>query len=118
MQALGDIHLNAQLAREIIPGGSELYVRVFFFTGLFILLIALFNYINLNNAITLRRTKEISMRKILGASTSQLSTYGWWSRLPIVSWRQGWDGGWAIYYSLSFDGCGKLILPWICCGYP
>ena len=96
---LGDIHLNSQLAREIVPGGSNFYVRVFFFTGLSLLLIALFNYINLNNAIALRRAKEISMRKILGASKKQLSTYGLVESLTysFLAAGIGWGMGYLLF---------------------
>jgi len=71
-QALGDIHLHSDLAREILPNGSHLYVKILSFVGLFILLIALFNFINLNNALTTGRTKEVGMRSILGESRGQM----------------------------------------------
>ena len=75
-QSLESIHLQSSLAREIVPNGDVFYMRAFLVIGLFILLIALFNYINLNNSIVLSRAKEIGMRKLLGAEKGQLRIYG------------------------------------------
>lgn len=75
-QAIQDIHLSSHLAREITPNGNQLYVKLISFAGIFILLIALFNYINLNNALSLNRIKEIGMRSILGSSRNQMVLLG------------------------------------------
>src|SRR5579871_1873154 len=47
-------------------------VRIFMIVALFILLIACINYINLSTARSMLRSKEISMRKIVGAEKKQL----------------------------------------------
>jgi putative ABC transport system permease protein len=47
-------------------------VRVFIIIGLLILVIAAINYVNLSTARSMLRAKEISMRKIIGASRSHL----------------------------------------------
>ena len=47
-------------------------VIVFLTVAAFILLIAAFNFINLSIALSIRRAKEIGMRKTLGASKSQV----------------------------------------------
>ncbi|MDW3647287.1 MAG: ABC transporter permease [Bacteroidia bacterium] len=71
-QALEDIHLNSNLARELKPNGDKLYVRVFLFVGIFILLIALINYLNLSSALAMSRGKEVGLRLVLGASRKNL----------------------------------------------
>ncbi|MEL7530288.1 MAG: ABC transporter permease [Bacteroidota bacterium] len=71
-QALSDIHLQSHLAREIVPNGDKLYVQVFLFVGIFILLIALINYLNLSSALAIGRSKEVGMRLVLGASRERL----------------------------------------------
>ncbi|MEM6804258.1 MAG: ABC transporter permease, partial [Bacteroidota bacterium] len=71
-QALSDIHLQSHLARELKPNGNELYVQVFFFVGIFVLLIALINYLNLSSALAIGRSKEIGIRIVMGASSNQL----------------------------------------------
>lgn len=74
-QPMKDIHLHSNLAREIVPNGKVFYVRIVAFAGIFILIIAVINFMNLNSAMALGRAKEIGMRKIMGASKSQLTTY-------------------------------------------
>lgn len=74
-QALPDIHLHSNLAREIVPNGNILYVRIFYLVGFFILLIAFINFINLNSALSVKRTKEFGMRKVLGARKSHNLLY-------------------------------------------
>ncbi len=77
LQALPDIHLDSDLAREIVPNGSRFYVRVFSVVGGFILLIALLNYVNLSSALALGRSREVGVRTVLGASPRQVMTHAW-----------------------------------------
>lgn len=74
-QPLTDIHLKSNLAREITPNGNLFYVRIVMFAGLFILVIAVINFMNLNSAMALSRAKEIGMRKVMGANKGQLTAY-------------------------------------------
>ncbi|HYG18084.1 MAG TPA: FtsX-like permease family protein [Ohtaekwangia sp.] len=74
-QALPDIHLESNLARELVPNGKVLYVRVVGFAGLLILIIAVINFMNLNSAMSLGRAKEMGVRKVMGASRAQLIGY-------------------------------------------
>ena len=76
-QALPNIHLDSDLAREIVPNGSRFYVRVFTAVGAFILLIALLNYVNLSSALALGRSREVGVRTVLGARPRQLMTHAW-----------------------------------------
>ena len=72
-QALGDIHLTSDLAREIIPNGRMIYVKIFLWAGLLIWLIAMVNFSNLSSALFIDRSKEIGVRKVLGASRSTIT---------------------------------------------
>jgi putative ABC transport system permease protein len=74
-QRVSDIHLHSDLAREIVPNGNAFYVKVVAFAGCFILLIGIINFMNLNSAMSLGRSKEIGMRTILGATRTQLTVY-------------------------------------------
>jgi putative ABC transport system permease protein len=71
-QPLTDIHLTSHLRLELEPTGDKLYVYVFSIIGLFILLIAAINYINLSTAKSTIRAKEIGIRKVSGAQRSSL----------------------------------------------
>jgi len=71
-QALSAIHLQSNLAREIKPNGELMYIKIFFWVGLFVWIIALVNFTNLSSALAMSRGKEIGVRKVLGASKNNL----------------------------------------------
>lgn len=68
LQPLPEMHLYKADGSE---GGIET-VRMFSIIALLILAIACINYVNLSTARSLLRSKEISMRKIVGAARGQL----------------------------------------------
>jgi len=74
LQPLKDIHLKSNYEAEIKPEtNSDIrYVYIFSGTALLILLIACCNFINLSTAKSLNRSKEIGLRKVIGAKRGQL----------------------------------------------
>jgi len=72
IQRLTDIHLTSHLKWELEPNGDQLYVYIFTIIGIFILLIAAINYINLSTAKSAMRAKEIGVRKVSGALKASL----------------------------------------------
>ena len=72
LQPLTDIHLRSSLNAEIQPNSNISYIYIFSAAALLILLIACSNFINLSTAKSLERTKEIGLRKTVGALRSQL----------------------------------------------
>jgi putative ABC transport system permease protein len=72
LQPLTDIHLNSKLKWELEPNGDRLYVYIFSVIGIFILLIASINYINLSTAKSSLRAKETGIRKVSGAERTSL----------------------------------------------
>ncbi|MES2328934.1 MAG: ABC transporter permease [Bacteroidota bacterium] len=66
-QALDDIHLTSNLKWEIEPNSDKMYIRIFSLIGLFVIIIACINYINLTTAKSSLRAKEIGIRKVAGA---------------------------------------------------
>jgi putative ABC transport system permease protein len=73
LQPLTKIHLYSKNQLEIQPNGSIALVYTFSVIGFTILLIAGFNYINLTLAQSIKRIKEIGMRKTIGARPSQIA---------------------------------------------
>ncbi|MCH8963196.1 MAG: ABC transporter permease, partial [Bacteroidetes bacterium] len=72
LQALTRINLGAELSNQIgttMPA-SNAYVLAFF--GLILILIAVFNYISLSVARSLKRAREIGIRKVVGAQRGQI----------------------------------------------
>lgn len=72
LQKLTDIHLYSHRDDEIEPNGNISTLRMFGIIAIVILLIACMNYINLSTAFSLKRAKEIGVRKSAGAHRGQL----------------------------------------------
>ncbi len=69
---LEDIHLYSSQIGSLHTSGDIKYIYIFSMIAGVILLIACMNYINLSNALILRRTKEIGIQKIVGAERMML----------------------------------------------
>jgi putative ABC transport system permease protein len=72
VQKVTDIHLHSQLDSEIEANGNITTIYMIGVIGIFIILIAAFNFINLSTARAVRRAKEAGLRKVVGAYRSQL----------------------------------------------
>jgi putative ABC transport system permease protein len=72
LQPLPSIHLHSNLKAEFKPGGNISYLYILGTAALFILVLASINFTNLNTARATTRTKEVGMRKVLGALKGQL----------------------------------------------
>lgn len=72
LQKLTDIHLRSHLDDELEVNGNINNVYMMAVIGLFIVLIACFNFINLSTARATKRAKEVGMRKVVGAFKNQL----------------------------------------------
>ena len=72
LQPLARIHLHSHLRYETEPPGNPVYINIFSFVGLFILLIACLNFMNLSTARAANRAKEVGLRKVVGAQKFQL----------------------------------------------
>jgi putative ABC transport system permease protein len=72
LQKITDIHLHSHLDDELEPPGNINTVYLMGTIGLFIILIAGFNFINLSTAQATKRAKEVGIRKVAGAFKTQL----------------------------------------------
>jgi len=73
LQPFTDMHLNNNMDRYDISGASNLiYSYILSGIAFFILLIACINFVNLTVARSLKRAKEIGVRKVIGGSRKQL----------------------------------------------
>lgn len=72
LQPITDIHLRSNLAEEFEANTSELFVIFFAIVGIFILLMAIVNFVNLATARASYRTLEVGVRKAIGASRVDL----------------------------------------------
>ena len=70
--AVKDIHLHSDIDGELEPPGDIAYIYIFVAIGLFIIIIASINFMNLSTAKSSGRAREVGMRKTLGSLKSQL----------------------------------------------
>lgn len=68
LQPLTSIYFESDRLPEIGPTGDSSYTYIFSGIGLFLLLIASINFMNLATAQSLRRAKEVGVRKVLGVT--------------------------------------------------
>ncbi len=72
LQPLKDIHLRSKYDYEMAGNGNLSYLKYLGIAALFILFIAWINYVNLSTAHSLDRSKEVGIRKVVGAGKFQL----------------------------------------------
>ena len=69
------IHLNKEVSRDDIVGASDpMYSYILSGIVFFILLIACINFVNLSVARSIKRGKEVGIRKVVGGNRKQLIT--------------------------------------------
>jgi len=72
LQPLSDVHFNQEVWDGFPKGHAE---TQYILAGIavFILLLAVINFINLSTALSIRRAKEVGIRKVLGSSRTALT---------------------------------------------
>ena len=72
LQPLKSIHLTSDLTEEQETNGNARTVFFLALIGIFVLVIAWINYVNLSTARALERAREVGVRKVIGAVKGQL----------------------------------------------
>jgi putative ABC transport system permease protein len=72
LQPVSAIHLNSNLMAELEPNSDISYIYIFSAVAVFILVIACINFMNLSTARSSKRSREVGMRKVSGATRRQL----------------------------------------------
>ncbi len=72
LQPLFNIHLGSGIGYDSFGTGNAKYIVIFLAAALFILLIACVNFMNLSTARSLLRSREVGLRKVVGAFRGQL----------------------------------------------
>ncbi|CCH51926.1 protein of unknown function DUF214 [Fibrisoma limi BUZ 3] len=72
LQPLANMHLGASLNDPYTTYGNLKFVYLLTGIAILILVIAWFNYVNLSTAGSLKRAKEVGVRKVVGANKEQL----------------------------------------------
>ncbi|RZM14342.1 MAG: FtsX-like permease family protein, partial [Pedobacter sp.] len=74
LQPFLDMHLNTEFiaSNGLTNASNPMYTKILGSIALFILLIASINFVNLSMARSIKRAKEIGVRKVIGGGRSQL----------------------------------------------
>lgn len=74
LQNIQDIHLESttMASGQMSPPGNKDYVIILALVGVSVLIVACFNFINMATSRYLARSKEVGLRKAIGAGRSQL----------------------------------------------
>ncbi|HEX6430104.1 MAG TPA: ABC transporter permease [Niastella sp.] len=100
LQPLKNIHFYSTGIERSGASGNIMYIYVFALVGIFVLLIACINYVNLTTARFSTRSKEIAVRKVTGAGQTNLVSQFIMEALLIT-----------VLAQLLSLLCVKLILP-------
>jgi len=71
LEPIGDIYLYSKVQRQTVRGNRRT-ILIFTISALLVLVIACFNFINLSTVSALRRAREVGVRKVFGATRTQL----------------------------------------------
>ena len=71
-QPLKDVHLFSDFDNDIFTRGNLNFIFILLTVTLFVLFIACINFINLTTTASLSRMKEVGVRKVVGATRSQI----------------------------------------------
>ena len=72
LMPLTKIHLYSNTKYELEANGDIKYVYIFSALAVFVLLLACVNFTNLSTAASLKRSREVGIRKVLGSKRKQL----------------------------------------------
>jgi putative ABC transport system permease protein len=101
LHPMEDWHLRSNWENGVRTGGLIDYVKLFLLVGIFVLLLACINFMNLSTARSEKRAKEVGIRKAIGSLRSQLIGQFFTESLLVV----------ALSFLLSLL-IVLLILPW------
>ncbi|MCB0586862.1 MAG: ABC transporter permease [Phaeodactylibacter sp.] len=75
LQPLSEVYLHSDNIRYLRGNkyGSAVFMRTFSIIALLVLLVACFNYINISTAKSVERSKEVGVKKVLGAGRRALA---------------------------------------------
>jgi putative ABC transport system permease protein len=96
-----DWHLRMQWENGIQTGGLIEYVRLFTLIGVFVLLLACINFMNLSTARSEKRAREVGVRKAIGSLRKNLVSQFYTESLLMV----------LFSFALSLL-LAKLFIPW------
>ena len=102
LQPMSDIHFNSDL--EPLNGRlvRKSTIQTLIIVGIFILIMASINFVNLSTSQAIGRSKEIGVRKVMGSSKSQIALQSFGETFLVI-----------IMASVFSFGLANLLLPFL-----
>ncbi len=69
---LKDVHLKSHAEKEYQTNGNYEYIIIYLTIAIFILVLASINYVNLATASSIKRAREVGLRKVMGANRNSI----------------------------------------------
>ena len=73
LQPITEIHLQSDREFEMGENSKLIYITVFFICAVFLFIVGSVNFVNLTSAMFLARSREMAVRKVLGANSTILA---------------------------------------------
>lgn len=114
LQPVQDIYLNKQNIGDNMSHGSHDLIWIFGGVALTILLLACLNFINLSTAKSIKRAKEVGLRKVVGSQRSglivqHLTESSFYSVIAVI---MGTLIAWALMPLFNQISANNLSIPW------
>lgn len=114
LQPLRNIHLYSSDVQDGLVHGDIRFVWMFGGIAIFILLIAIINFINLSTAKSANRAKEVGLRKVVGSERSSVINQFLTESIlfSILSFGVGLILAWALLPYFNVLSSKSLTMPW------
>ncbi|GLU43309.1 ABC transporter permease [Allomuricauda sp. NBRC 101325] len=115
LQPISDIYLKSDLKmQDGLKHGDIKFVWLFAAIALFVLLLAIINFINLSTAKSANRAKEVGLRKTIGAFRNNLVNQFLTESVlfSIISFVLGTVMAWTLLPMFNEIAAKKIVMPW------
>ncbi len=72
LRPMADIYFNRNIVHDFANKGNKTFNVIYIAIGVFILFIAVINFVNLSTAMAFRRAREVGLKKVMGSSRAAL----------------------------------------------
>lgn len=72
LRPLSDIYFNQNIQHDSLEKGNMTFILIYIAIAIFILIIAVINFINLSTAMAFRRAREVGLKKVMGSTRGML----------------------------------------------
>jgi putative ABC transport system permease protein len=110
LQPITDINLGETLPAEVAPVAYRQYLSLLAIIALFVLLVAAINFVTLSLGQSTRRSREVGLRKTLGAQRSQVAAQFWGEAIVLTALALVFGLGLAALFAPAFSNLAGVEL--------